>query len=152
MNRQLIKLLVLSLVLLIAACSAVLAYAQGEPPPPPQAFYGAVEAYGRPAAPGTLIEARGVGVLTKVPGNPLTITVGGQYGGPTYAEAKLVVQGEVPESTPIEFYVNGMKAECALPGGDWQDSHPFSSGVTTHLNLRVGAGLQYKVYIPFILK
>ena len=121
---------------LVAAFTATKAHAQ-QPPPVPHAFYGAVEVYGQPAAVGAQIEARGAGVKVGILGNPLSVTVAGRYGGPTFGEPKLGVQGKITDSTPIEFYVDGMKAECARPDGPWQSSYPFSSGVVTLLNLRV---------------
>jgi len=108
-----------------------------QPPPLPHSFYGTVELNGAPAPGGTLVEARGAGVLVGVPGNPITVTEAGRYGGPGGFDPKLVVQGEVAEGTAIEFYLNGVRAQCAVPGGPWQDTYPFSSGAVTELNLRV---------------
>jgi len=123
--------------LLIAAITATPTHAQ-QPPPVPHAFYGSVEVNGKPAAVGAQIEARGAGVKVGTQGNPLSTTVAGRYGGPTLGEPKLGVQGYVTDKTPIEFYVDGIKAECARPGGPWENSYPFASGVVTQLNLRVG--------------
>ena len=106
-----------------------------QPPPIPHSFYGAVEINGEPAPVGTQVEARGAGVLTGVSGNPITVTQAGQYGGPGGFDPKLVVQGEIAEGTPIYFYVNGAPAQCAVTGGPWQESYPFSSGAVTELNL-----------------
>jgi len=127
-------------VLLLSLCLSMIVFAapiSAQPPPLPHSFYGAVEVNGVPAPVGTQVEARGAGVLTGVPGNPLTVTAPGLYGGPGGFDPKLVVQGEVAEGTPIEFYLNGVRAQCAVPGGPWQDTYPFSSGVVTQLNLRV---------------
>ena len=41
------------------------------------------------------------------------------------------------DGSPIEFYINGFKAECAVPGGPWQSSFPFQSQAITELNLKV---------------
>ena len=122
---------------LIAAITATTIHAQ-QPPPWPQTFYGSVEVNGQPAAVGAQIEARGAGVKVGIQGNPLSVTVARRYGGPTLAEPKLGVQGNIPAGTPIEFYVDGVKAECARPGGQWQSSYLFAAGVVTELNLRVG--------------
>ena len=103
----------------------------------PHSFYGDVEINGSPAPVGTQVEARGTGVLTGVQGNPITVTQAGKYGGPGGFDSKLVVQGTISDGTPIQFYVNGVQAQCAQPGGPWQDSFPFSSGAVTNLNLRV---------------
>jgi len=48
------------------------------------------------------------------------------------------VQGSIEDDTPLEFYVGGVRAQCAEPGGTWLDSYPFKSGSITELNLRVG--------------
>lgn len=108
-------------------------------PPLPHAFYGAVTVYGAPAAAGSVIAARGQNILGDIPGNPLTTTVAGQYGGPDRDDPKLIVQGgdSLADGTPIEFYINGARAQCATAGGAWQWTYPFASGATTQLNLRI---------------
>jgi hypothetical protein len=125
---------------LIALCLwmvvSVITPTVAQPPPIPHSFYGAVEINGGPAPVGTQVEARGAGVQTGVPGNPITVTQAGQYGGPGGFDPKLVVQGQVVDGTPIEFYVAGVRAQCAVPGGPWQESCPFHSGAVTELNLR----------------
>ena len=73
-----------------------------------------------------------------ITGNPLTTTQVGQYGGAGGFDPKLVVQGEIAAGTAIYFYIDGVQAQCALPGGLWQTSHPFSSGDVTELDLKVG--------------
>lgn len=147
MNRPFILLLIL---ILVATFGASAAHAQGVPPVF-QLFYGTVEINGQPAPVGTTIEARGAGVLTpndnpNVKDNPLTLTFAGQYGvnpGQDPLDPKLMVQGSIADGTPVEFYVNGEKAECAIPDGAWQSSFPFTSGgVITRLSLRVGAAVQ----------
>ena len=135
LSRQRVALLIVGAVL-VATCTASAAHAQ-QPPPPPQAFYGSVEVNGQPAPVGAQIEARGVGVKTGIV-NPLVTTVAGRYGGKPLSEPKLGVQGSIEEGALIEFYVNGVKAECAEPGGPWQNSYPFASGTVTELNLRAG--------------
>ena len=135
LSRQRVALLIVG-ALLVATCTATAAHAQ-QPPPPPQAFYGSVEVNGQPAPVGAQIEARGVGVKTGIV-NPLVTTVAGRYGGKPLSEPKLGVQGSIEEGALIEFYVDGVKAECAEPGGPWQNSYPFASGTVTELNLRVG--------------
>jgi len=144
MIRQLAKLLIL---FLVAALAATTVYAQ-EPPPLPQPFYGTVLVSGRPAPVGAQVEARGEGVVIGIQGNPLPVTVAGKLGGPEWAEGKLLVQGNIQEGTPIEFYVDGIKAECATPSGAWTSSYPFTSGVVTELNLRVG----YYAYLPLLMR
>ncbi len=139
-------LLVLSL-LLVATFAALPVHAQ-QPPVLPQAFYGTVEINGHPAPVGTRIEARGEGVKTAIEGNPLAVTVAGRYGGRTISEAKLIVQGEVQEETPITFYVNGVRAECSVPDGTWQTSYPFTSGSLTELNLKA----RIYIFLPTIVR
>lgn len=144
MNRQTARLLILTLVM-VATFSATVAHAQ--PPPPPHAFFGTVEVNGQPAPIGVKIEARGANVKTGSDiDNPFTTTEVGRYGGGSMDVPALLVQGgsesRIESGTPIEFYVDGVKAECAVPGGPWQSSYPFQSGDVTELNLRVVAAEQ----------
>ena len=106
----------------------------------PHAFYGSVTIDGTPAANGTVVEARGEGVLTGIEGNPITVTEAGKYGGPGGFDPKLVVQGDIIDGTSLTFYVNNVTAQCydAQAGGEWLDSYPFKSGDITILNLKVG--------------
>ncbi len=132
----------LHLVIIVGTCS--LLWAAGatgvaaQPPSPPHAFFGAVTIDGQPAPAGTVIESRAEGVLTGIPGNPITTTELGRYGGPMVQEQKLIVQGQVADGVVLVFYVNGSPARCAAPGGDWQDSYPFQSGGVTPLSLNTG--------------
>lgn len=105
----------------------------------PHAFYGSVTINGTPAAKGTVVEARGEGVLTGIEGNPITVTEAGKYGGPD-GSAPLVVQGDITDGTNLTFYVNNVIAQCydVQAGGEWLDSYPFKSGNITVLNLKVG--------------
>jgi len=112
--------------------------AEAQPPPPPHAFFGEVTINGQPAPAGTVIEGRAEGIRLGIPGNPITTTVAGRYGGPLLQEAKLVVQGRVADGLALEFYVNGARAACAPLGGTWQDTFPFQASGLTPLNLRVG--------------
>jgi len=123
--------------LVAAALWGVLpAWAQG--PTLPHAFLGTVEIAGQPAPVDTQVEGRGTNVVTGIPYNPLITTKAGEYGGPGGFDPKLLVQGpEIPDGTPLQFYVNGMLAECAEPGGAWSDSFAYTAGVVTILNLRV---------------
>jgi len=109
-------------------------------PPMPHAFYGSVTIDGTPAANGTVVEARGTGVLTGIEGNPITATEAGKYGGPGGFDPKLVVQGDITDGTKLTFYVNNVTAQCydVQAGGEWLDSYPFKSGDITILNLKVG--------------
>ena len=107
----------------------------------PQAFYGAVTAAGGPAPAGTVIEARGNGVRTGIPLNPLVTQEAGKYGGPGTLDPKLLVQGTVADGTAVEFYVNGEKAQVAEASGEWRESYPFKSNGVVLLNLRVQTAL-----------
>jgi len=144
MTRRLVSLFIL---VLVATFGATAVHAQ-DLPPGFQFFYGSVEVNGVPAPVGTLVDARGAGVVTlvenpEVTNNPLVVAVAGQYGGTGIADPKLLVQGYIVDGTPIEFYVNNVRAECATSDGAWQSSFPFTSGgVVTRLNLRVGAPVQ----------
>jgi hypothetical protein len=143
MNRQIASRLIFASVL-IAAFAAFPAYAQGVPPSPPHAFFGTVTVNGQPAPVGAQVEARGPEVLTDPECNPIAVSVAGRYGGPTGAELKLCAQGDIADDTPIQFFVDGVKAQCAYVDpdsgvqGPWGDSYPFESGVVTQLNLMVG--------------
>lgn len=115
--------------------------AQAQHPALPHAFYGQVEIQGTKAPVGTSIEARGEGVRTGIPGNPLTVEEEGKYGGAGGFDPKLLVQGGIPAGAPLTFYIDGRQAQCAQPGGEWQDSFPYQAGGITELNLRLpGAG------------
>jgi len=121
--------------------------AHAQVPTIPHAFYGVVEVNGEPAPVGTQVEARGTGVLTGVDGNPITVTEVGEYGGPGGFDPKLVVQGTIEEGAPIEFYVNGVRAQCAEPGEAWQDSYPFGAGEVTELLLSTEG---VNLYLPLV--
>ncbi len=122
-----------------AASSAHDAPAAPAIPPVPHAFYGTVTIYGAPAPAGSSITARGQNILVDIPGNPFITTTAGEYGGPGRDDPKLIVQGNdsLANGTPIEFYVNGVRAQCAAADGAWQATYPFTSGATTQLNLRI---------------
>jgi len=146
--RNRIWLLYPLLCLLLAFSLAGPALAQEGPPPTPHSFYGAVTIAGSPAPAGTEVEARGAGVMTGVEGNPITTTVEGQYGSSSPLGPWLVVQGYIDEGTPIEFYVNGIRAQCYdVATGTWSDTYPFHSGDLTELNLATEAPAQYDLTV-----
>jgi hypothetical protein len=122
----------------ICLCMLLANSAAAQPLPPPHAFFGAVSINDQAAPAGTVIEARGEGVRTGIPGNPMTSQFAGYYGGPTGLEEKLVVQGQVGDGDLLSFYVNGERAQVAEPSGPWVDSYPFHSLAITPLNLRLG--------------
>ena len=133
--------------LCVLAAAFVRPVSAHQPPPLPHAFYGAVEVNGEPAPAGAQVEARGAGVLTGVSGNPIIVTQAGRYGGPGGFELKLLAQGQVAEGAPIEFYVDGVRAQCAVPEGE---SYPFKSGSITELNLRVGEPATMPTLLPTV--
>ena len=151
MIRQKTLLPLLFAALMAAALLGVLPVsAQG--PVLPHAFLGTVEIAGKPAPVYTQVEGRAKDVLTGIPYNPLITEEAGKYGKPGGFDPKLLVQGpDIADGTPIEFYVNGVKAQCQEPGGDWKDSYPFKAGGVTILNLRVqAAGL--RIFLPLVMR
>lgn|GEM_PF-1257756 len=129
-----IRCIVIVLVTLAAVCGGS---ASAQAPTLPHAFFGSVEIAGNAAPAGTQIEVRGTGVLIGIPGNPIFTTEAGMYGGPSAFDVKLVVQGSIAEGATLEFFINGVKAECAEPGGAWQQTFAFTPGAVTELRLRV---------------
>lgn len=129
--------------LLLGVGIAGSAAAQGDPPPPPQAFYGDATIRGAPAPVGTVAEVRGVGVkLTST--NPITTTVAGKYGGPTWGEVKLAAQGWITTGAPIYFYLNGERAQVSVDKITWGSSVAFQPGVVSRVHLRV----LWRGYVP----
>jgi hypothetical protein len=117
--------------------------AQGDPPPPPHAFYGGAAIRGQLAPIGTVAEVRGVGVkLTST--NPITTTVAGKYGGPTLGEGKLAAQGWITTGAPIEFYLDGERAQVSIDKITWGSSVAFQPGVVSRVHLRV----LHKTFLP----
>jgi hypothetical protein len=94
----------------------------------PHAFYGTVTIDGETAPIGTEVEARGDGVTTGIPGNPIVTTEVGQYGSADPMEDRLIVQGDIEDGAILMFYVNG------LPTGQ---TAPWHSGDTTRLDLNL---------------
>ncbi len=107
----------------------------------PHSFYGNVTLHGSPAPVDTMIEAQGTGVIIDIEGNPIRTEETGVYGGPEPFDPKLIVQGEIEESTPLRFYVDGFQAMCrdANTSSGWLWTYPFSPGVVTNLDLTVPA-------------
>lgn len=102
-------------------------------PQPPHIFYGNVSIVGIAAPVNTTISAMvdgGSGIL-------ITNTLG-KYGGPGALSPKLLVQGEIPAASEIEFFVNGLPAKCREYGTTvWEGSYPYTSGGITNLDLNV---------------
>lgn len=115
-------------------------------PPLPHAFFGRAYINGNPAPVGTQIEARGENVRIDITGNPIEVLVEGFYGSTDNTAINLVVQGDMTEGTPIEFYVNGQKAYCN-DGSGWEESYPYQAGGITSLDLWLGA-LSTEAAIP----
>lgn len=91
---------------------------------PPQVYRGTIAINGHPAPVGTVLEARGEGVLTGITGNPVTTAEEGLYGAST--ATKLQVQGDISEGTVISFYVDGTAAD---------QTSTWTSGTLTWLDL-----------------
>jgi PKD repeat protein len=102
-------------------------------PQPPHIFYGNVTIVGVGAPVHTTITAMVDG------GSGILVTdTAGKYGGPGALSPKLLVQGEIPDASEIEFFVNGMPAKCREHGSPaWESSYPFTSGGVTNLDLNV---------------
>jgi len=110
--------------LLLLVPTAVLAQ-----PPLPHMFYGSLSIGGEPAPAGTVVEARGTNVTTGIQGNPVSITVVGEYG--SASEPRLYVQGSnIKNGDIIEFYINGAKAN---------QTYQFQSSAITELNLTIAS-------------
>ncbi len=124
---------------MFAVCSMP-AYAAETVPVAPHTFLGTVTVNGAPAQAGTVVEVRGANV-TMLEGNPYTLTQAGVIGGSGF-DPKLLVQGDIAPGTPLEFYVNGVKARVynIATSGPWQDSFPFESLGLTELSIWVGSG------------
>ena len=106
--------------------------------PLPHVFYGSLLIATEPAPAGVEVEARGTGIMTGIDGNPITTIEEGKYGGPGPFDPKLIVQGDIQEGAPIEFYVDGVRAKCREAGAAaWQDTYPWHSGGETELDLSV---------------
>ncbi len=125
--RTMITRMVICSLALVLAAWAMPVHAQV--PPMPHNFYGNLTINGNPAPVGTKVEARGTGVITGIPGNPITTTKEGKYGDPADPFVqRLIVQGDISQGTPIKFYINGV---------DTGQTHPFQSDEMTRLDLSV---------------
>jgi len=105
-----LSLLVRMFIALMVVVSLGAVFAQpisAQPPPLPHAFYGTLTINDEPAPIGTIVEARGEGVLIDVRGNPIITNEEGWYGSPDPLKPKLIVQGRIADGTIITFYVNG---------------------------------------------
>jgi len=123
-----------------------------EPPLEPALFYGHVYVDGEQAPCDTMVEARGTGVETGVPGNPVTNEEKGNYGIPD----PLTVKGTIKNGEPVTFWVKipgsseYVQAECYEVYGSatWMKSYPFRAGEKTRLDLRVGEGIPPMPVLP----
>jgi hypothetical protein len=133
-----ISFVILGLVVLVMMIIPASAQSSSAAPQLPQAFYGTVEINGSAVAPDLSVEATGPGVVSGIPGNPITTTYG-SYGAPGPVGPKLLVQGDMEAGTPIEFYVGGVKAEVfpVATNGPWLEAYPYLPGDVTELNLRI---------------
>ncbi|MFC1904452.1 hypothetical protein ACFLXT_01600 [Chloroflexota bacterium] len=97
--------------------------------PIPHAFYGNLYTTGGEPAPAGIAVTAEVNGVTAV-SEPLTTTEVGKYGGPNPGDPKLIVQGDITNGTPIEFYVEGILATPSDP-----DKARFYSSEVTELDL-----------------
>jgi hypothetical protein len=125
------------IVLLLVASAA----GQTSSPELPQAFVGTVFINDTPADQGLVVEAVGPGVLSGIPGNPVTTMAGGVYGTMGISSQKLIVQGDIEPGTPLDFFVSGIPAEVypVATGGPWKENYSYIPGEITELNLRIAS-------------
>lgn len=116
----------LAVLLSLGAMLSMLASSHAQVPPLPHLFFGTLTVGSIEASVGTVVEARVGGVVR----GSLTTTVSGLYGGPSGADAKLVVQGDIAAGSTIEFFVDGVKAG---------QTFAFSIKGVTELNLTAAA-------------
>ena len=116
---------------------AVPVYANGIPDLP-HAFYGTLTVNGSTASSGYQVEARGTGVTTDVPRNPITTTVAGEYGS---AGLYLLVQGDIPPLATITFYVNGRLATTDPATVLWRSGDTDEVDLTVSIPTGGGGGL-----------
>lgn len=81
----------------------------------PHAFWGTASVNGRPVRVGETVDARCEGVRWGVEGNPIYVGQEGQYGYQPGFLPKLVVQGDIVNGTPVQFYVAGVRAMPQVP-------------------------------------
>ena len=129
MNLKRIGLLAL-FALVIGLMAPAYVSAQG-PPPVPHAFYGTLLINDADAPPGTVVEARGEGVI-KSSNNPIVTSVAGRYGGPAWSDPKLAVQGDITDGATITFWVQ--RPTDLTPHQADQTAEWHSMGIT-ELNL-----------------
>ena len=98
---------------------------------------------------GTEVLAQGTGVMAgPMAGNPITVVTAGHVRWfHTRRRGSCSCREHADNGQDIEFYVNGYKASCAPPSGDWQTTYPYNGGGITELNLKVDM-----LYLPFIIK
>jgi hypothetical protein len=146
--------LVRGTIVLLFCLSLLVLPVAAQPPGLPHLFHGAVTVDGQPAPTGAQVEVRGPEVVTGSESNPLTVTVPGRYGGPGVFDLKLMAQGNVEPGAPLEFYVEGVRAQCAVPGGAWQMTFPFVEGEVTELNLWVGDAPAPigRIFLPLVFR
>jgi hypothetical protein len=114
---------------------------QTSSPQLPHTFYGKILIGEASAGQGLVVEAVGPGVLSGIPGNPVTTMTGGIYGIMGSSSQKLIVQGDIEPGTPLEFFVGGVPAEVypVATGGPWKENYSYIPGDLTELNLRIAS-------------
>lgn len=110
-----------------------------EEPLLPHLFYGRAFVGDTPVPAGTPIEARGPGITTGIPGNPVFVGEDGRFGGPGSFEEKLMVSGNITANTPIYFTVGGARALCRAASleSPYSDSYSYTPSEQTEIVLLV---------------
>jgi len=110
-----------------------------EVPPLPALYYGSVNIVGN----GETVNAPVGTVITALVGGEekgrITVTATGKYDGPTGLDLKLVIQGDIQEGSPIEFYINGVRAN---------ENSTFESGKVKGLDLTVNLPAHAENILP----
>lgn len=79
--------------------------------PIPAAYYGSVTVDGEPAPAGVEVTAELAGTTY----GPITTNEDGEFGGPTPADQKLVVDpSEIPDNTEVVFFVEGQEVDTTV--------------------------------------
>ena len=118
MTRQVSLAVAAALLILFAARPNV----EGQGVPFPHLFSGTVTAGGQPAPVGSVVTAQVDGVER----GSITVSEPGKYGGPSAADLKLLVQGDIAPGSTIVFLVNAILAD---------QTFAFASGEITELDL-----------------
>ena len=98
---------------------AALSGVEGQGIPLPHLFYGTVTVGGQPAPVGSVVTAQ----VGEVDRGSITVSTAGQYGGPSAADQKLLIQGDINAGATIVFLARihrrtGMDGVRTAEGGE----------------------------------